>query len=80
MALQAATAPKLINISQLRDKIKLGNTAIYERLNPNSKYYDPKFPRPIKLGDGKCPPIAFIESEIDSWIEYRIQQSRLIKV
>ena len=28
----------------------LSRSTIYERLNPNSPYHDPTFPRPVKIG------------------------------
>lgn len=33
-----------------------------------------RFPRPVPLGDGKNPPVAWIESEVHSWIEQRIDR------
>ena len=41
-----------------------------------SPYFDPAFPRPIKLGTGKRPPVAWVESEVDAYIAARIEASR----
>lgn len=67
---------RILRRVQLEQKIGLGRSAIYERLDPESPYYDPEFPRPISLGHGKNPPVGWIESEIDSWLNAQIQRSR----
>ncbi len=61
---------------QVTEKTGLSRSAIYGRMDEKSKYYDPNFPRPVKLGNGKNPPVAWIESEIDAWIMLRAQTSR----
>jgi len=43
----------------------LSRSMIYYKINHTSKYYDPLFPRPIKLG---LRSIGFLESEIEGWI------------
>jgi prophage regulatory protein len=45
----------------------LSTTTIYARLNPKSKSYDPTFPRQLKLGEGKNPPVGWILEEVESW-------------
>jgi prophage regulatory protein len=67
---------RLIRRKQLEEKIGLGRSAIYDRLNKKSPSYDPEFPRPIELGSGKNPPIAWDESEVDAWIAKQIERSR----
>jgi prophage regulatory protein len=57
-------------------KTGLGRSALYERLNPESKYYDSSFPRPVKLGSGPNPPIAWVEAEVDAWLAQQIERSR----
>lgn len=57
-------------------KTGLGRSAIYERLNPESKYYDASFPRPVELGSGKNPPVAWVEAEVDAWLAQQIERSR----
>lgn len=66
----------LLRLPQLQSRIGLSRTAVYERLDEKSPYYDPTFPKPIKLGDGKNPPIAWLESEVVEWINTRIKFSR----
>lgn len=69
---------RLIRRKQLEEKIGLGRTAIYDRMNPKSASHDPEFPRPIELGIGKNPPVAWNESEVDAWIAKQIQRSRQV--
>lgn len=66
----------ILRINKLSEKISLGKSAIYDRLDKNSPRHDPSFPNPIKLGLGKNPPIGFIEHEVDAWIEIQMQRSR----
>lgn len=77
MLAQATTAHKIIRRKQLESKIGLSRSAIYDRLDKTSPRYDPSFPKPVKLGAGKNPPIGFVESEVDSWITSQIEKSRV---
>jgi prophage regulatory protein len=67
---------RILRRPQVEQRIGLCRTAIYERLDPNSSYYDQEFPRPIKLGNGKNPPVGWIEAEIDDWLSLQVQRSR----
>lgn len=69
-------APRLLRRPQVEERLALSCSAIYARLDRNSPYFDPAFPRPIKLGNGKRPPVAWVESEIDAYIASRIAASR----
>lgn len=66
----------ILRLNKLTVKIGLGKSAIYDRLNSNSPRYDSTFPKPIKLGSGKNPPIGFLESEIDGWITAQLEKTR----
>lgn len=76
MVQQLNTALRILRRRQVEEKVALSRSAIYSRLDPKSPYYDPNFPKPIELGTGKNPPVAWIESEIDGWIAARIVASR----
>lgn len=52
----------------------LGHTAIRERLNPQSVYYDETFPRPVRLGAANS--VRFVESEVVAWVQAKIKASR----
>jgi prophage regulatory protein len=67
---------RILRRPQVKERIGLSDTTIYEKINPNSKQYDPTFPKPIKLGDGKNPPVGWIESEIERWIASRVDATR----
>lgn len=66
----------LVRLPQVQARIGLSRTAIYDRMDEKSPRFDPSFPKPVRLGAGKCPPIAFVSSEVDAWIESRIELSR----
>lgn len=70
------TAPVILRRKHLESKIGLAKSAIYDRLDENSPRYDPTFPKPIKLGEGKNPPIGFIEAEVNAWLNAQIEKSR----
>lgn len=64
----AATTPKplrLVRLDEVIDRIGLGKTAIYGRIR------EKVFPAPVPLGGGS---VAWVESEIDAWIEARIEE------
>lgn len=64
---------KILRIRDLSDRIGLGKTAIYARLDKRSPVYDQGFPGPINLG-GQA--VGWVESEIDKWLESRARASR----
>lgn len=57
----------LIRMSETTRRTGYGKAWIYRLINQN------KFPKPIKIGSRA---IAFVESEIDEWINQRIEESR----
>lgn len=58
----------VIRIKQLKQKTGLGNSSVYNKLNPKSKYHDPTFPKSIQLGDSA---VGWIEGEVDIWLSSR---------
>jgi prophage regulatory protein len=40
-------------------------SGIYQRLNPNSPYHDPTFPRPFRIG---IRAIGWSSAEVNEWI------------
>lgn len=59
----------LLRCKQLQQESGLSRSTIYAKLDSKSSHYDPTFPKPIKLGARS---IAFIQSEVQEWIEKRI--------
>lgn len=67
---------KLLRRTQVEDMTGLKRSSIYNRLNPESKHYDPKFPKPISLSSNEKGSVAWIASEVVAWIEQKIEASR----
>lgn len=55
----------LIKISQLCQKLGVSKSSVYRRINPKDRFYDPSFPKPIKLGELTT---RWIESDVEQWI------------
>lgn len=58
---------RLIRLSEVMNKTGFGKAWIYRLISEN------RFPQPVKIG---IRAIAFIESEIDEWIQLTIENSR----
>lgn len=65
---------RILRMRDITGKLGLGRSAIYDRLDPKSPRYDPTFPKPFTLGDGRA--VGFIEGEVDSWLSLQISKSR----
>lgn len=61
------TATKIIRLQTVIDRTGLSRSCIYDYIQRN------RFPRPVSIGFRS---VGWIESEIDNWINQRIQQSR----
>ena len=59
---------RLLRIPETSARTGLPRTCIYEKLDPDCRYHDPTFPRPVRIGPRV---IAFSEQEIAAWIEAR---------
>jgi len=51
------------------NKIGLSRSCIYGKVDPNSKYYDPSFPVPVKIG---ARAIAFSSLQLQVWIDSKL--------
>jgi|JI9StandDraft_2_1071091.scaffolds.fasta_scaffold02796_5 prophage regulatory protein len=58
--------PKVIRIDEVANRTATSRSTIYNRINPKSKYYDPRFPQPFRIGGG--PNIGFLEDEVSRYI------------
>lgn len=68
---------RILRLPELRQRTGLGTTAIYERLNPRSDYFDPTFPQPIALGSTeRSRATGWIEAEVEQWLHQQIERSR----
>lgn len=66
---------RILRLGRLCEKIGLGRSAIYDRLDPASPRHDPSFPKPVNLGSRA---VGFIESEVDAWLAAQIEKSRRV--
>lgn len=62
-----------LRCSKVLKKTGHSRSTLYNILNPHSKYHDPSFPKQVRLGLSS---VAWVESEIDDWLEGRINASR----
>lgn len=68
-----STRIKLITLRELVDRLGISKSAVYRRLDPQEKLYDPSFPRPIKIGQNSS---RWIEAEIETWLQTIISEQR----
>jgi prophage regulatory protein len=64
----SSTVLRLLRLPGVKDRTGLGRSSIYDRVSRG------EFPRPISLGDGRA--VAWIESEINAWIQTKIEAAR----
>jgi len=70
---QGAVVRRLLRRRQVEQALGLSKSTIYARMDKNSSQYDPAMPRSIKIG---VTSIAFIEAEINAYIDHLIATSR----
>ncbi|MBA0207964.1 helix-turn-helix transcriptional regulator [Pectobacterium brasiliense] len=58
---------RLIRLSEVLERTGFGKAWIYRLISQN------RFPQPVKIG---IRAVAFVESEIDEWIQLTIENSR----
>ena len=63
----------MIKLPTLLSGTALSKTLVYDKMDTNSPRYDPTFPKQVKIGPKA---VAWVESEVDQWIEQRIAASR----
>ncbi|TCB65509.1 helix-turn-helix transcriptional regulator [Acinetobacter sp. ANC 4178] len=61
---------QIINIKDVIQFTSISRAKIYEMINIDSKYYDPSFPKPIRLSESR---IGWVALEVHQWIEAKIQ-------
>ena len=60
---------QLINLKQVVELISVCRSTIYEMMDENSPYYDPTFPRKVKITQNR---IGWSAYEIHQWIESKL--------
>lgn len=61
---------QIINLKEVIQFTSISRAKIYEMINVDSKYYDPSFPKPIRLSESR---IGWVALEVHQWIEDKIQ-------
>jgi prophage regulatory protein len=69
MAQSPSNTNIFLRLPAVKQKISLSKSAIYQKLDPNSKYYDPSFPVPVKIG---ARAIAFSSLQLQVWINSKL--------
>ena len=64
-----AQKDRLLRRPAVQDRTGLGRSSMYERIKSGT------FPSPIRLAPGRA--VGWLESDIDSWIEHQVTQSRV---
>ncbi len=74
---QAITQPcyKMLRLKQVVEYTGLSRSTIYDIMDAKSKRYDSTFPRSVQLTQAT---VAWIESEVITWLDGKIKQSRAI--
>ena len=57
---------KILRPKKSKEKTGLGNTAFQDIQNPCSNYYDPTFPKAVRIGKRA---IGHYEHELDIWLQ-----------
>ncbi|MDO9179532.1 MAG: AlpA family phage regulatory protein [Agitococcus sp.] len=70
--LDQSKSPRILRLKEVQNRIGLGKSTIYDRINPRSPRYDRSFPRPVKLGTSVNGSVGWLEESINAWISARI--------
>ena len=65
MSKQIQTALTILRRKQVENRIGIGRSSIYNKLNPKSSNYDPTFPRMVSLGARS---VGWYEHEVEAWL------------
>ncbi|EOE4445722.1 helix-turn-helix transcriptional regulator [Proteus mirabilis] len=60
---------RILRMTELTVMLGISRSSIYEKLNPHSKYYDPDFPKPIKLGASS---VGWQYASVEKWLTSRM--------
>lgn len=62
---------RVVRIKELGHILGLSRSTIYSKLNPRSRFYDPSFPTPLRLGTGS---VGWFMPTVMNWIQTRQHQ------
>ena len=60
---------RVIRLKDVIERTSLSRSTIYSKINPNSRQYDPDFPKQIKLGGGA---VGWYEKDLEHWLRTRL--------
>lgn len=63
--------PSVLRIRQLTASVGFCRSKVYYLMDKRSPYFDPTFPKPIRLGQGKKGAVGWLSSEIQDWLSSR---------
>ncbi len=61
----------MLRMKEVAKRTGLSKSTIYNKLDPASPHHDPQFPTRVRLTKST---VAFLESEIEAWLEQKIGQ------
>jgi len=70
---------RLLRMQEVRARTGLSTSSLYNRMNSRSRYYDPHFPKQIRLGanaGASGGAVAWDSDEITAWIDGRKELSK----
>lgn len=74
MRTEAASPIYMLTISQVVQRTGLSRSSIYSRINPASRFYDPTFPKQIRLSL-KGSAVRWNAAAVNAWLEQCIDAS-----
>lgn len=70
LIVQSFQMNQIITVKDVMKFTSISRSKIYELINKESKYYDPRFPQPIRLTEMR---IGWSAWEIHQWIETKLE-------
>ena len=64
---------QIINLKYVIEFKSISRAKIYEMINEKSRYYDPTFPRPVRLSESR---IGWSAWEVHQWIEDKLESRK----
>lgn len=64
---------RTLRMKELAEYVGLAESTLWERIKEDSKYYDPDFPKKIRLGSGS---VGWDSEEVDRWLKNRAAQPK----
>ncbi|MBT2866320.1 AlpA family phage regulatory protein [Chromobacterium violaceum] len=55
----------ILRCKEVVSRLKLSRSTVYDKLDPNSPRYDPRFPKPIRLGPKA---VGWLEHELETYL------------